>query len=96
MPTRYGALVDGPILATKLHAPAQRPSTVPRPRLTERLSEQTRLTLVAAPAGFGKTSILTEWLATGGAGDRVARHVPEHHVLIGATCSRPSRRWTPA
>lgn len=72
MPTRYGALVDGPILATKLHAPAQRPSTVPRPRLTERLSEQTRLTLVAAPAGFGKTSILTEWLATGAAGDRVA------------------------
>ncbi|MDQ2698746.1 MAG: AAA family ATPase, partial [Actinomycetota bacterium] len=64
--------MDSPILATKLHAPARRASVVGRPRLTRRLSEPSRLTLVAAPAGFGKTSVLTEWIATEGAGDRVA------------------------
>jgi LuxR family maltose regulon positive regulatory protein len=57
--------VDGPLLATKLHAPARRPSSVGRPRLTRRLDDPARLVLVAAPAGFGKTSVLTEWLGDG-------------------------------
>jgi LuxR family maltose regulon positive regulatory protein len=55
--------VDGPLLATKLHAPARRASSIPRPRLVDRLRPRVRLVLVAAPAGFGKTSTLTEWLA---------------------------------
>lgn len=55
---------DAPLLATKLHAPARRGSGVSRSRLTARLDAPGRLVLVAAPAGFGKTSILTEWLAT--------------------------------
>jgi LuxR family maltose regulon positive regulatory protein len=40
---------------------------VPRPRLSERLDRGTasKLTLVSAPAGFGKTTLLTEWLAAG-------------------------------
>jgi LuxR family maltose regulon positive regulatory protein len=43
---------------------------VPRPRLSERLDRGTasKLTLVSAPAGFGKTTLLTEWLAAGPAG----------------------------
>jgi LuxR family maltose regulon positive regulatory protein len=51
------------LLATKLHLPPLRPGFVPRPRLLERLSEGTahELTLVSAPAGFGKTSVLAEW-----------------------------------
>ncbi|MEZ4678277.1 MAG: LuxR C-terminal-related transcriptional regulator [Caldilineaceae bacterium] len=54
-----------PLLATKLYRPPARPNVVPRPRLMERLNAglQRKLTLVAAPAGFGKTTLLSEWLA---------------------------------
>jgi ATP/maltotriose-dependent transcriptional regulator MalT len=54
-----------PILATKLHIPAPRPERVPRPRLIERLNEGLRrkLTLISAPAGFGKTTLAGEWLS---------------------------------
>src|SRR5918994_1648552 len=54
-----------PILATKLYVPAPQPRVVPRPRLTERLNEglHRKLTLISAPAGFGKTTLLGEWLA---------------------------------
>src|ERR671915_527355 len=54
-----------PILATKLYVPAPQPRVVPRPRLIERLNEgvHRRLTLISAPAGFGKTTLLGEWLA---------------------------------
>jgi LuxR family maltose regulon positive regulatory protein len=55
----------GPLLATKLHAPRRRRGAIPRPRLSERLDRgrEAALTLVSAPAGFGKTTLLTEWLA---------------------------------
>jgi LuxR family maltose regulon positive regulatory protein len=51
------------LLATKLHVPRPRPGFLARPRLTERLTEGTAgvLTLVCAPAGFGKTSLLGDW-----------------------------------
>ncbi len=54
-----------PILATKLYVPRPRPGVVLRPRLIERLDEglNRRLTLVSAPAGFGKTTLLGEWVA---------------------------------
>lgn len=54
-----------PILATKLYVPPPRPEVVPRARLTERLNEglDRRLTLVCAPAGFGKTTLIGEWVA---------------------------------
>src|SRR5829696_206098 len=55
-----------PILATKLYVPPPRPEAVPRPHLIERLNEglHRRLILVCAPAGFGKTTLLSEWVAT--------------------------------
>ena len=55
-----------PLLQTKLYAPRPRPGLVPRPRLSERLSRgvESKLTLVSAPAGFGKTTLLAEWLAS--------------------------------
>jgi LuxR family maltose regulon positive regulatory protein len=55
-----------PILATKLFIPPPRPNVVPRPRLIERLHEglHGKLTLIAAPAGFGKTTLVSAWLAT--------------------------------
>ena len=56
-----------PILATKLFIPPLRPKLVPRPRLIERLNEGLRgkLTLISAPAGFGKSTLVGEWLASG-------------------------------
>jgi hypothetical protein len=54
-----------PILATKLYIPPTLPSAVPRDRLVERLDEGLRgkLTLIAAPAGFGKTTLVGGWAA---------------------------------
>jgi LuxR family maltose regulon positive regulatory protein len=55
-----------PLLLTKLYQPPSRPNLVPRPRLNKRLNEGLhqgrKLTLVTAPAGFGKTTLVTEWL----------------------------------
>src|ERR1700687_5186074 len=55
-----------PILATKLHIPIPRPKVVLRPRLIERLNDglHGKLTLISAPAGFGKTTLVSEWLAS--------------------------------
>jgi len=60
-----------PTLATKLYIPPPRPKVVFRPRLIERLNEGLRqnhgfgrkLTLISAPAGFGKTTLVSEWVA---------------------------------
>jgi len=50
-------------LATKLHAPQLRAQLVSRTRLIEQLNtDGGKLTLVAAPAGFGKTTLVTAWL----------------------------------
>ena len=53
------------LLATKLFVPRPRPNAVRRARLLVRLDAalHTPLTLVAAPAGFGKTTVLADWLA---------------------------------
>ncbi|MEO3859978.1 LuxR C-terminal-related transcriptional regulator [Acrocarpospora sp. B8E8] len=62
----------GPLLETKLHIPRRRRGLVARPRLSERLNRgaESALTLVSAPAGFGKTTLLTEWLAAASADGR--------------------------
>ncbi len=54
-----------PILVTKLYIPPPRPKGVLRPRLIERLNEglHHKLTLVTAPAGFGKTTLVSRWVA---------------------------------
>src|SRR5215211_1339805 len=51
------------LLATKLHIPRTRPGFVARPRLVDRLApaQAGELTLVCAPAGFGKTALLADW-----------------------------------
>src|ERR1700686_2547167 len=52
------------ILATKLYLPRLRPNVVFRPRLLERLSAglHRKLTLISAPAGFGKTTLVSAWV----------------------------------
>ena len=64
------------ILATKLYIPPPTPTLVPRTRLVKRLEVGTRrkLTLVSAPAGFGKTTLVSSWVAAvqANSGQRVA------------------------
>ena len=59
-----------PILATKLYIPPPPPKVVARPRLLERLNEgvavSSKLTLISAPAGFGKTTLVSDWVASCG------------------------------
>jgi len=59
--------MTAPLLTTKLYIPPPRPNLVPRPRLIEQLNaglhSGRRLTLISAPAGFGKTTLLSEWIA---------------------------------
>ena len=59
-----GAVHEGPLLVTKLLVPHLHPGRVPRPRLIARLDQSTssKLILVSAPAGFGKTTLVSEWL----------------------------------
>src|SRR5438128_3708485 len=54
-----------PLLETKFYVPKSRRGLVPRPRLSDRLNRgaESKLTLVSAPAGFGKTTLLADWLA---------------------------------
>ncbi len=66
--------MPAPILATKLYLPPPQPGIVFRPRLIERLNQGLQHTpgvsLISAPAGFGKTTQVSEWVA--GCGRTVA------------------------
>lgn len=65
-----------PLLATKFYIPPPAPDQLARPRLLRRLDETLqpggRLALVCAPAGYGKTTLLSGWLATLGSSVRIA------------------------
>ena len=80
-----------PLIATKLYAPKLRRGLVARPRLLERLrrGSDSRLTLVSAPAGFGKTTLLAEWL---GETPREGRAVA--WLSLDPSDSEPSSFWT--
>jgi LuxR family transcriptional regulator, maltose regulon positive regulatory protein len=75
------------LLATKLHVPQPRPGFLARPRLLDRLAVGVaqELTLVCAPAGFGKTSLLGDWA-------RRARQ-PVAWLSLDAGDSDPVRFW---
>jgi LuxR family maltose regulon positive regulatory protein len=62
------AALSSNLLATKLFVPPARATLVARPRLLDRLQHglQGKLTLISAPAGFGKTTLLSAWV--GGCG----------------------------
>jgi LuxR family transcriptional regulator, maltose regulon positive regulatory protein len=65
-----------PLLATKLYIPPPGPRVVRRSRLIQRLNEglHRKLTLISALAGFGKTTLLSAWVA--GVVSAVARTKP--------------------
>jgi LuxR family transcriptional regulator, maltose regulon positive regulatory protein len=75
------------LLATKLHVPRPRPGFLARPRLLEHLTEGTahELTLVCAPAGFGKTSLLGDWARRG--------RQPVAWLSLDGGDSDPARFW---
>ncbi len=79
------------ILTTKLYVPLPRPNWVSRPHLIERLNtgvrQGQRLVLVSAPAGFGKTTLLSEWL-------HQAAEERQNGTAAGKN-SRPSSRPSP-
>ncbi len=57
-----------PLLITKLHIPHPQPRLIARPRLLERINAgmERKLTLISAPAGFGKTALVEQWADTCG------------------------------
>src|SRR6266498_2531761 len=63
----YNGSMFTPTLATKLYLPSHRAKVVFRPRLIEQLnnglSSSRKLTVISAPAGFGKTTLVSEWVA---------------------------------
>ena len=73
------------ILATKLYIPPLRAKTVPRSRLIERLNEGLtgKLSLISAPAGFGKTSLISEWVH--------GCHLPAAWISLDEGDSDPAR-----
>jgi len=75
------------LLATKLYLPHPQPSFVPRPRLLDMLDEALvrGLILVCAPAGFGKTALLADWIRRGGR--------PVAWLSLDAGDSDPARFW---
>ena len=62
----YNRVMSTPILVTKLFVPTTRPEIISRPRLTEQLNGglNRKLTLISAPAGFGKTTLASSWIQT--------------------------------
>ena len=83
-------MVVSPLVETKLFLPQPRGDVVGRPRLTELLDRgrSARLTLVSAPAGFGKTTLLARWLAAAEGQRSVA------WLSLEDADSEPARFWT--
>jgi LuxR family maltose regulon positive regulatory protein len=80
-----------PVMATKLYVPKLRRGLVARPRLGERLRRgaESRLTLLSAPAGFGKTTLLAEWLGETSGEDRCVAW-----LSLDPADSEPASFWT--
>jgi LuxR family maltose regulon positive regulatory protein len=85
-----GADTASPLLDTKLYIPKSRSGLVSRPRLVERLRHgvERKLTLVLSPGGFGKTTLLAEWLATETVGERAVGW-----VSLDASENEPALFW---
>jgi LuxR family maltose regulon positive regulatory protein len=81
--------VSTPLLKTKLYVPPVRSELVPRPHLIERLDRGVReghkLTLISAPAGYGKTTLLSEWVAQS--------EQPVAWVSLDDSDNDPTRFW---
>ncbi len=86
---RVGAEVETALLTTKLFVPPIAPGLVVRPRLMQRLGRalSSRLTLVSAPAGFGKTTLVSQWV------HQTKPPVPTGWLSLEAAENDPARFW---
>ncbi len=84
--------MGAPLIITKLYIPPARPELVSRPRLVERLNASLarKLTLISAPAGFGKTTLLNEWVHRG----RRQGPLPVAWLSLDQDDNDPTRFWT--
>src|SRR5438067_9785500 len=84
-------VATGPVLDSKFYIPRWRPGLVPRTRLVERLHRgvASKLTLISAPPGFGKTTLLAEWLAAAPADAR-----PVAWLSLDHSDNHPATFWT--
>jgi LuxR family maltose regulon positive regulatory protein len=84
------------LLATKLYIPSPHANLVARPHLLARLDEglrlRRRLTLIAAPAGYGKTTLLSEWVNQGIGESTERRSVA--WLTLDEGDSDPARFWS--
>ena len=80
------------LLETKLFLPQPRRGLVPRPRLSERLHQglAAKLMLVSAPAGFGKTTLLVDWMAAVSDSPESGPPLPGCRWTRATTTPRPS------
>ncbi len=83
--------VTGPLLETKLYLPRLRHEPVARPRLSDRLgpAHAWKLALISAPAGFGKTTLVSAWLTARAAGSGVTAW-----LSLDPDDNEPTRFWT--
>ena len=83
--------MTGPLLSTKLSIPSARRGLVPRPPLVDLLAKglEGPLTLVCAPPGFGKTTLLAEWRAS-----ERGRSLPLAWLSLEPGDNDPSRFWS--
>ncbi len=83
--------MESPLVETKLFIPRLRRGAVARSRLSEHLRQGTdaKLTLISAPAGFGKTTMLAQWLSTAPATQRSAAW-----LSLEEDDSQPASFWT--
>ena len=86
-----GAVLPSPLVETKLFIPKPHRGLVTRPRLSERLRRvaRARLTLISAPAGFGKTTLLSAWLDAAGTEPRSVAW-----LSLDENDSQPAVFWT--
>jgi ATP/maltotriose-dependent transcriptional regulator MalT len=80
------APVSTPLLLTKLNIHPPRPRLVSRPHLIARLNAglQGKLSLVSAPAGYGKTTLVTEWVRS--------LEIKTAWLFLGETDNEPTRQ----
>jgi len=81
-------MMTAPLLTTKLHIPAVRASHISRPRLLDQLNQgwTRKLCLISAPAGYGKSTLVSEWIHQ--------LNAPAAWLSLDAYDNDPVRFWT--
>jgi LuxR family transcriptional regulator, maltose regulon positive regulatory protein len=90
-PISSSAAVEGdPLLLSKISVPVPRQTLVPRTSLSGRIEDglERKLTVISAPAGFGKSTLLSTWVATSASGSRLVAW-----LSLDSRDDDPARFW---